>query len=318
MHHQRLAGLLLCFAWSFSTLPVAAQDQGDRAADYDGIRGAFANGQVKTLLRYSGQYRDSNLHLLQDSSTPDISDVKVQQYTALGGFVGFETAPLFHTTIGATLYGAMPFGNNPDNRKGLGGLYEADGGQDAYAVLGEAFVKFQKGNHMFKVGRQEMPDYRMVSLSNIRFSPITHSGAVYENRSVENLSLNLGYIMRMKERNATRFIDMARGARVKVSSSGKELIRGEYDPLDYDEDGYTGADKEMTMLGLEYQAEHLSIEGWSYYVEDFINALYLAGQYDINPSARGVRFSIAAQYTQQWHVTGRGDALALWGLRFTG
>ena len=127
--------LLLACVCGFPTGLYAQQESGiTKTASYNSISEAFAGGQVKAMLRYSGQYRDSNLHLLQDSSTPDISDVKVQQYSAIGGFIGFETASWFHLSVGATVYGAAPLGNNPGNRKGLGGLYEADGGQDAYAA----------------------------------------------------------------------------------------------------------------------------------------------------------------------------------------
>lgn len=271
-------------------------------ANYNSINEAFAHGQVKALLRYSGQYRDSNLHLLQDSPTPEIPDVKVQQFSAIGGFVGFETAPWFHWSVGATVYGAAPLGNNPDNRRGLGGLYEADGGQDAYAALGEMFIKYQSDGHLVKVGRQEMPNYRMVSLSNIRFSPITHSGAVYENRMIENLGINLGYITKMKERNETRFIDMATGARLKASSSGKTLIRGEFNPDDYDVSGYIGDEKEMTMLGATYQLGNYSFEGWNYYINDFLNSVYLTASYNIDPGAGNLHWRLAAQYTNQQDV----------------
>lgn len=44
---------------------------------------ALTNGRIKALFRYSGQHRNSNLHLLQDSSTPEAPDEKVQQYPVL-------------------------------------------------------------------------------------------------------------------------------------------------------------------------------------------------------------------------------------------
>lgn len=260
---------------------------------------AITNGQVKALFRYSGQYRDSNLHLFQDSSSPDIPNEKVQQYSAIGGYVGYETASWFHTSVGATVYGAVPFGNNPDNRRGLGGLYEDDGGQDAYAALGEMFIKYQNNGHMLKVGRQEMAGYHMVAPSNIRFSPITHSGAVYENRTIEDLGINIAHIMTMKERNATKFIDMAKGARLQESSSGKQLVRGDYNQADYDENGYVGDEKEMTLLGLTYTRDNFSIEGWNYYINDFVNTVYLFGKYNIDPKGSDFHFSLSAQYTLQ-------------------
>ena len=296
--------LLLCGLCGFSTLAFTQQENEDGISE-SSFLDALTNGQVKAMFRYSGQYRDSNLHLLQDSSGPDIPDEKVQQYSAIGGFAGYETAPWFHTTIGATVYGAAPFGNNPDDRRGLGGLYEEDGGQDAYAALGEMYIKYQNNGHMVKVGRQEMADYRMVSLSNIRFSPITHSGAVYENRSIENLGINLAYIMNMKERNATRFIDMAQGARLKEWSNGKQLVRGDYNPADYDGNGYIGDEKEMTMLGLTYKQENFSVEGWNYYINDFLNSVYLFGQYNIDPRGSDFHFNLSAQYTLQKDVGSR-------------
>ena len=144
----------------------------------------------------------------------------------------------------------------------------------------------------------------MVSLSNIRFSPITHSGAIYENRVFENLGINLAYISKMKERNAKTFIDMATGARLKEFSDGKTLLRGEYNRDDYDYTGYIGDEKEMTMLGVTYQQEAFSFEGWNYYVNDFVNSLYLVGQYNIDPKDSKFHFSLAAQYTKQQDVGG--------------
>ena len=296
--------LLTCVCSCLS--PVYAQQESEAthaAADISFFE-ALTGGKVKSLLRYSGQYRDSDLHVLQDSSGPDVPDEKIQSYSAVGGFVGYETAPWLSTTFGATVYTALPFGSNPDYRRGLGGLYEADDGQDAYAALGELYFKYQNNGHLLKVGRQEMPDYRFVSLSNIRFSPITHSGAVYENRRIENLAFNMGYIMTMKERNDTKFIDMARGARLTESDNGKQIIRGEYNPDDYDDSGYIGADKEMAMLGVTYKKNAFSLEAWDYHIQDFVNTIYLVGQYDMYSAGSDVQYTLAVQYTSQKDVGG--------------
>jgi len=294
---------LLAFTCTF-TLQAVAQQQSERGSTNNGFFEALTQGQTKALFRYSGQRRNSNLHVLQDDSGPDISDEKLQYYSAIGGYFGYETGSWFNMTAGATVYGAIPLGSNPDDRRGLGGLNEDEGAQDAYAALGELYVKFHKPGQLVKVGRQEMPDYRMVSLSNIRFSPVTHSGAVYENRVVENLAINLGYIMNMKERNATEFIDMAAGARLTASANGKQLVRGEFDPADYDESGYIGDEKEMTMLGVSYRHKNFSFEAWNYYVNDFVNSVYLLGQYDFDPTASDFHFTLAGQYTDQRDVGG--------------
>jgi hypothetical protein len=292
----------------------------DAKPSVDSLAEAFAQGQIKGLLRYSAQYRDSNLHLLQDSSTDDISDEKTQQYSAIGGFLGFETAPWFNTSAGMTFYTSNPIGNNPDNRKGLGGLDESDGGQDAYHVLGEAFLKFESGDHTLKTGRQEIPGYRFVSLSNIRMTPVTHQGTIYENRSVENLDLRLGYINKQKERNATEFIGMARAARVEtgcgevrvnggcIDTGRKQLIRGDFDPTDFDSSGsYAGDSKDMPLIGAIYSGDRFTLEAWDYYAEDFVNTVYVYGQYLFEPNASNYSISLAAQYGNQQDV---GDSVA--------
>ena len=151
----------------------------------------------------------------------------------------------------------------------------------------------------------------MKRFSNIRFSPITHNGAVYENRVVEGLGVNVGYIMEMKERNAKKFIDMARGARLQETNNGKQLIRGEYNPGDYDDSAYIGDNKQMMMLGLTYTKNEFSLDAWEYYINDFLNALYLEGRYKIEPATGSFHYILAAQYTNQQdvgsHIAGHID-----------
>jgi len=286
---------------------VSLEEHGKQSVEVDSIADALTHGKVKGLIRYSGQHRDSNYHVLQDAPT-DTSSEKVQAYSTLGGYLGYETAPLYHTSVGATFYTSNPFlGSNASDRKGLGGLYEADGGQDSYNVLGEAFIKFQTKEHMVKIGRQEMPDYRFVSLSNIRMTPFTHEGAVYENRSIEDLKLNFAYITKQKDRNAEKFQDMVRSARVELGSGGKTKVRGSYDPADFGSDGkYAGKDKAMSMAGLIYGQNEWKMELWDYYVTDFINTLYCYGQYDLHPSETW-KVTLAAQYANQQDV-GKGVA----------
>lgn len=289
------------------------------AEEINSLADALTQGKVKGLFRYNGMYRDTDLHLLQDSSTANDAANKKQQYSALGGYVGYETAPWFHTSIGATIYSSNPVGNNPDDRRGLGGLDEKNGEQDSYSVWGEAFVKLEKDGHLVKVGRQEMPNYRFVSLSNIRMTPVTHQGVVYENNSFENFNFNLAYIGRMKERNAEEFVDMAEGARIKASSNGKQLIRGGFDSSDYNDNEYIGDNKQMSMMSLIYNKDDLTLEGWNYYVNDFINTTYLYGQYDIKANSSDLKYTLATQYANQSdvgdHIAGNIDSW-FYGLKF--
>jgi len=276
-------------------------DASNDSVEINTVADAFKNGKVKGLLRYGAQHRDSKYHVIQDSHDTDHG--KVQAYSALGGYLGYETAPLHNFSIGATFYTSNPFlGNNSDDRKGLGGLYEADGGQDSYHVLGEAFVRYQNDEHLIKVGRQEMADYRFISLSNIRMSPFTHEGAIYENTSIDGLKVSAAYITSQKDRNAEDFEDMVRSARVNTSK-----IRGSYDSTHFGSDGkYIGDDKDMPMIGAIYAQDNWKVEAWDYHVNDFVNTVYLYGQYDFKPS-NDWKVSLAAQYVNQQDI---GDSIA--------
>lgn len=279
------------------------------------IADIFTKGTIKGLIRYGAQHRNSNYHTIEDSAS-DVSSESIQAYSALGGYLGYETAPLFYTSIGATFYTSNSLGSNPNDQKGLGGLYEKDGGQDSYNVLGEAFLKFKKDDHLIKVGRQEMPNYKFVSLSNIRMTPFTHEGAIYENSSIEGLKLNLAYITAQKDRNDIVFQGMVRSARVKTGCGGvdasgqcidtgsKMTIRGEYDPGNYDSSGnYAGDDKEMPMLGVSYKQDNWAAEAWNYYIEDFVNTFYFYGQHNVM-LWDDWKVALAGQYANQQDVGG--------------
>jgi len=277
---------------------------------------AFTQGKLKGLLRYSGQHRDSSLYLIDQDSSPTGNDIKA--YSAIGGYLGYETAPLFYTSIGATFYTSNPLGSNPADREGLGGLKETPEGQKSYNVLGEAYIQVEKDDNLVKVGRQELPDYRFISLSNIRMTPFTHEAAIYENTMMDGLKLNLAYVTKQKDRNAEEFKGMVRSARVKIgcveNSAGECVrtnVRGDYDPTDFDPGGnYSGPEKKMPLVGIVYSGGNWRTEGWDYYVNDFINTLYLYGQYSY-PVTEAWKLTFAGQYAKQQdvgaHVAGSVD-----------
>ncbi len=303
------------------SLAVNIDAEKHQSGTANSITEAYTKGTVKGLLRYSGQHRDSSMYATEQDSMETPNDIK--SYSAIGGYLGYETAPYFYTSIGATFYTSNPLGNNPADREGLGGLKETPKGQKSYNVLGEAFLHIENKGNNIKIGRQEMPGYRFVSLSNIRMTPYTHEGAIYENTMIDGLQFNVAYITKQKGRNAEEFEGMVRSARVKtgcgevdasgvcIDTSKPNNIRGGYDTANYDTDGnYIGENKEMGMIGAVYKQEGWQLEGWDYYVTDFVNTVYLYGQYDYSVSDEW-KLTFAAQYANQQdigsHVAGSID-----------
>ena len=272
------------------------------------IQEMFENGKVKGLIRYSGQYRDSDYH--PTTTTVNSPKHPVQQYSAIGGYLGYETAAWNNFSMGATFYVAEKLGNNPDHRTGLGGLNE-DEGASSYAVLAESYLKYKDAENDVRYGRREMPNYRFVSLSNIRFSPITHEGTTYENTMLDDTKFIMGYISKQKNRNSEDFVGMVRAARVKESNiagynKNPALNKGNYDPNDYKNGEYDGDRKTMGMFGINHKQDNYTLEAWDYYVEDFVNTVYLYGDYSFKVDADRT-LTFAAQYGQQNNI---GDNVA--------
>jgi hypothetical protein len=156
-------------------------------------------------------------------------------------------------------------------------------------------------------------------------SPVTHQGITYENRSLDGFQFNAAYISGQKDRNAFDFEDMIRGARVAtgcgavapngdcIDEGSKKLIRGTYDPADFNFAGnYSGSDKAMPLAAVTYAGERLSFEAWDFYALDFINTLYLYGQYNFQPlQDSDLILTLAGQYSDQQdvgdHVGGEVD-----------
>lgn len=255
---------------------------------------SMKKSKTKALLRYSAQYRDTSYHSTQSGVTA-ISN-SMQQYSAIGGYLGYETPTFQNISLGATLYTAQKAGNNPDNRIGLGGLNEDDARSSGYTALGEAYIKYKNTKNDVRYGRREMPDYRFVSLSNIRYSPITHEGTSYENTSFENLQINFAYITKQKGRNSSHFEGMAKSAKINENS-----IRGNYDNSNYSNASYSGENKSMLMLGSVLSKDDYTLEVWDYYVEDFVNTLYLYGDYTFHFNTN-TSLTTAFQYASQNNV----------------
>ena len=291
------------------SLPIKAKIDTTERADASNLKEAFSKAKIKGLIRYSAQTRNSNLHLTQDAEGTDTSTRKLQQYSTLGGYFGIESAPLLYTSIGATFYTATPIGPNPDDRLGLGGANEDGGTANTYTVLGEAFLKVQDEENRLVLGRQEMPNYRFISLSNIRMSPFTHEGGTYENTFFENFQINLAYINRQKDRNAEVFEDMVRSARVTKSKTRGAINETNFDALS---GKYDGADKAMMMSALTYKDSELNLELWDYYVDDFINTVYFYGAYNLQLS-KNSDLSFATQIASQNGVGEKvGGAVETW------
>ncbi len=155
---------------------------------------------------------------------------------AIGGYVGFETGTFYHLSIGSTFYTSQPVFHNPAVE---GGLQLLGNDQKGYAVLGEAFVKWEYDKTLLKVGRQLLSEYRFLSDNDIRMTPYTYEAAILENRDYKNTVLRVAAVSGVKTLVSTDYIDFVNASKdiLREQTIDRNPIRGAYDPADYDTEG---------------------------------------------------------------------------------
>ena len=227
---------------------------------------------------------------------------------AIGGNLGFETAPINGVSIGTKFYTT----NGLDLHSGAKSSANYDpslfgDGFDSYSMVGEAYINYKQENTNIKIGRQKLntplagaDDARMlpnlfeaVVLSNTSLKDTTLIGAHVTRESVgtfgnvygtpSQLSLQSGYGLGYKEATNGHFSDMG------VVALG----------ADTDTVGVTA------LAGIYKGIPNVTLQAWDYYAHDILNAVYLQGDYGFNLGATKLKAS--AQYINQ---SDTGDKLA--------
>jgi len=170
---------------------------------------------------------------------------------ALGGALRLRTGWLAdHFKIGGTLFTSQKLigKKDRDGTKLLGPW------QRSYTVLGEAYATFRHRDHAIILYRHEM-DLPYVNRDDSRMTPNTFEG--YKARGKFTFSNNseveygLGYLDKIKLRNASEFVSMSKAA------------------------GVDGASHGMFYGGLRFSPrENIHFGAINYYVEDTLNIAY--------------------------------------------
>jgi len=213
---------------------------------------------------------------------------------ALGGSVTWRSgyvADLFR--VGAVAYTSQPL-YAPSDRDGTLLLKP---GQDGYTVLGQAYVEVKFADRVFgALGRKE---YNTPYINNfeVRMTPNTFEGAtVYGTAGGKDGApawrFGGGYISKIKEINADKFVSMSRDA-------GASVDRGVY------------------LGGVNFAHRDFSVGAIDYYSEDVINIFYTEAKYKF-AMAGGNQLAFAAQYTDQGStgrnlLTGSAFSTHQWG-----
>ena len=224
--------------------------------------------------------------------TPDT----FQEAWAAGGWLGYKSGWLLDTfSIGATGYASLPV-YAPDDRDGTLLLRP---GQEAIAVLGEAWAKLRYGDHVL-TGYRQLIDVGYLNPQDNRMIPNTFEAVLLAGK-VDWLSYTAGYVFSIKPRNEDSFTNMSEQA------------------------GAVGSDQGLVLAGLRATPwKPLAVDLSTAWGIDTFNAALAQVEYT-HPLAKDVALTVGAQYHDQrsvgdellggfdtWNV-GAHAKLAFWG-----
>ena len=211
----------------------------------------------------------------------DVKDDRVYKDDAIGGKLHFETGSIDGVSLGASYYGTTEVVND-DNR----GLIPLRGEtHKSYSILGEAYLKYEFGKSMFKIGRQEI-DTPFADRDDIGMIPNTFESAMFVNSDIKDTTVFLGQIN-------------------KMSGVGAEVV---------DKFTKVNGSKNMRLIGMIYEGfNNFTLSGWYYQLKDAeINKIsYIEANYEKKVNW-DYSYEVGMQYSKQSYSVGE-DANILGG-----
>lgn len=257
------------------------------------LAGAFKEGKTSGQIR--AMYIQNDLSsTANDAGTPDNSAF------ALGGKLGFETAPLYGISAGAVFYTSQDMGTkNSDSAKVEPYMFDQD--KKSYSLLGQAYVQGQFGKTTIKVGRQQI-DTPLAGSDDIRVIPNLFEAALVINTDLPSTTLIGGYVARMAgldslsdKPSRTQFQSMSR------SALGQNV----------DNATHTVGDKGVYVVAaINNSIKDLTLQAWEYRAVDVVNAVYLQADYKLG-LAKDTALNLAAQYYNVQNIGKTKDLLAM-------
>ena len=146
---------------------------------------ALKNGKFTAKLRtfyFDRTFDESN------TGNPDA------QALTFGGIIKYESAAYYGWKFGLAHYSSTRIGNIFTREEGKGTSILGRSGEDL-AFLGEAYLQYDIGNTMFKVGRQQLST-PLIQNHDLRILPSVYEAAIIRNKDIPDTMIEVGYVDR--------------------------------------------------------------------------------------------------------------------------
>jgi len=160
----------------------------------------------------------------------------VENATALtfGGIIKYESAAYYGFKFGLAHYSSTRLGNIFSREEGTGTSILGRDGEDL-AFLGEAYLQYDIGNTMFKVGRQQLST-PLIQNHDLRILPSVYEAAIIRNKDIPGTMIEVGFVDRYTGFTSkdNGFTDNKTGkdGLVYISATNKSIdglsLRGQY------------------------------------------------------------------------------------------
>jgi hypothetical protein len=111
-----------------------------------------------------------------------------------GGIIKYESAAYYGFKFGLAHYSSTRLGNTFTREEGKGTSILGRSGENL-AFLGEAYIQYDIGNTMFKVGRQQLST-PLIQNHDLRILPSVYEAAIIRNKDIPDTMIEIGYVDR--------------------------------------------------------------------------------------------------------------------------
>lgn len=247
----------------------------------DDLAGAFKDGKV------SGQVRAFYINRAYDFQNGTASDYS-RDGLALGGKIGFETAPLHGISAGVVFYTSNKLDDeSAEAKKNDKTLF--DGNDDSITYLGQAYLQGKFGNTLVKIGRQQL-DTPLAGSDDARMLPTLFEAAVVINSDIKDTTLIGAHVTRVAYGTFANAYSGGELALVSGYGNRADYKTGTFQNMGKAALGDAAKDSGVTAVAAIYKGiPGLTLQIWDYYAHEILNAIYAQADYSwkclLNPAA---------------------------------
>jgi hypothetical protein len=124
----------------------------------------------------------------------DVTDKDDAEALTAGGIIKYTSADYNGLSFGLAHYSSTRLGNTFSREEGSGTSILGRSGEDL-AFLGEAYLQYDMGNTMFKVGRQQLSTPLMQN-HDLRILPSVYEAVIVKNKDIPDTTIEVGFVDR--------------------------------------------------------------------------------------------------------------------------